>query len=84
MFSCDPIGNLVWTLITNVHGEVCHPEGLIIFVIRMHQTFSIAPRTECGVEGGTARFDTLTRLHATPGMQGCQTVCWYPIFNIAP
>ena len=74
MVSCKPIGNLVWTadtFLTNVHGKVGQPEGLIILVISVHQAFSIALGTERGVEGGTARFEASTSLHAPSRVQGC-------------
>lgn len=74
MVSRNPIGILVWadrTFLTVVRGEMGQPEGLIIFVIGMHQTFGIARRTECGAEGGAVSFDASTSLHTPPGVQGC-------------
>lgn len=89
MISRKPVGGWAWAdntflTTTTVRGKIIQPEGLIILVVGMHETFRISRSTVCGADGRAVSFDALTSLHTLPSVQGCQAIGWHSILNVAP
>ena len=88
MISHESVGGLAWAdntfLTATVRGEIGQPEGLIVLIVGMHESFRICRSAICGAGGRAVSFDASTSLHALPSVQGCQAVGWHSILNGAP